>query len=249
MCKIIFFYLSKKKFDKFLLSGVKQQPSRGNSEIASVDTPLPSIHPGENTVHRIVLDTVLLAIVLVAPFTALAASISDVDVAGMKLGMSVAEIEEAAARHGLTIDYRGPGPSFAQRVAIAQGERVAGKDYAAVRELRLVSETEDIQVRFVATPQGEKVYYVTRMLLDRSLKPDALGARFEKQYGEPDIKRDKEWVWGDTSYYASDRVAPYLELRIRPMTRSKSMKRPVVQLTLTDPTIPKRIRAAVNAEN
>ena len=198
--------------------------------------------------HRIALGTVLLAVALVAPFTVLAASISDFDVAGMKLGMSVAEIEEVAAKHGLTIDYRGPGPSFAQRVTIAQGEWVAGKDYAAVRELRLVSETEDIQVRFVATPQGEKVYYVTRMLLDRSLKPDALGTRFEKQYGEPDIKRDKEWVWGDTAYYPLDRKAPYLEFSIRPMTRSKSMKRPVVQLTLTDPTVPKRVKTAVDAE-
>lgn len=199
--------------------------------------------------RRIVLGTALLAVALVAPFTVLATSITDFDVAGMKLGMSVAEIEEAAAKHGLTVDYRGPGPSFAQRVAIAQGERVAGKDYTAVRELRLVSETEDIQVRFVATPKGEKVYYVNRMLLDRSLKPDALGARFEEQYGKPDIKRDKEWVWGDTSYYSADRAGSYLEFSIRPMTRSKSMKRPVVQLTLIDPTMPKRVKAAVDAEN
>ena len=195
------------------------------------------------------MSSTVIVLMLAAPFTSLSGSIDDFDVAGMTLGMSVAEVEKAAAQRGLAVDHRSPGPSFAQRVAIAQGDTVTGKDYEAVRGLLLVSESEEVQVKFVPTHEGERAYYIKHLLLDRSLKPDSVGTRIEKQYGEPDIKRDKEWVWGDTAYYALDRKAPYLEFIMRPTSRSKSMKRAVVKFTLTDPALPKQIKAAIDAES
>lgn len=195
-----------------------------------------------------VFPVVVIAIGLTAPVTAFAGSIEEFDVVGMKLRMSVAEIEQAAARYGLTEDNRSVAPSFEQRVEIARGAFVRAADYAAVRSLLYVSDTAQVTVNFVSAPEGERSYRISHMMLDANIKDEDVGKRVEAEYGTPDKKYDNEWLWGDTTRYAAQRSTAFLELRIRPRKRAKNMERPAGMVTLADPVLPKQIKTAVKAE-
>ena len=190
----------------------------------------------------------LLAIGFAVPSPALASSVEEFDVIGMRLGMSVAEIEKAAADHALTEDHRQTAPSFEQKVAKSRGERIRSKDYAAIRSLRFVSDVDEVIVKFVATADGERAFRIMHMLLDTTVKADDLVAQMEATYGAPDAKHGDDWLWGDTHRDAVRRSAPFLEFSLRPQTRSKSMRKPVGLITLEDSTLPKETKAAVKAE-
>lgn len=195
-----------------------------------------------------VFPVVVIAIGLTAPVAVFADSVEEFDVVGMKLGMSVAEIEQAAVRHGLTEDNRKVAPSFEQRVEIARGAFLQATEYAAVRSLLYVSDTAQVTVNFVATADGERTYRISHMMLDATMKNADVAKQVEAEYGAPDKKYENEWLWGDTTRYAAQRTTPFLELRIRPRKRAKNMQRPAGMVTLADPELPKQTKAAVKAE-
>ena len=195
-----------------------------------------------------VFSVFLLAVGLAASSPTFASSVEEFDVIGMRLGMSVADIEKAAANHALAEDHRQTAPSFEQKVARSRGERIRSKDYDAVRSLRYVSDAEEVIVNFVATANGERAFRISHMLLDTTVKTDDLATQMEATYGAPDAKHGDDWLWGDTHRDAVRRSAPFLEFSIRPQTRSKSMRKPVGRLVLEDPALPKETKAAVKAE-
>ena len=81
----------------------------------------------------------LLALVALLSAGALAKDVRSWDIIGMRLGMSVSEIEAAAAARALLEKGRSKAPSFEQAVLIRKGHRIKGTDYDGMKMLKFAS--------------------------------------------------------------------------------------------------------------
>lgn len=199
---------------------------------------------GEGVMRRANLLSVL-ALVGFLGGGALAKDVRSWDIVGMRLGMSIGEIEAAAVARGLLEKGRSKAPSFEQAVLIRKGHRIKGIDYNGVKMLKFASDTEVAEVNFVATPEGPRAYIIHYVNTDSDLSSEAMSAEVERKYGPPDQRSEQTWVWGDLQPIGL-RTAPSLEYDIRPLSVATD-KKPKGALTLQDPELRKAAIAAIDA--
>ena len=192
---------------------------------------------------RNLIPIVVSILLLSAVGVAKAADVRSFDVMGMKLGMSVAEIEAAAVASGLVEKGRMKAPSFEQAVALRWKQVVDPKNYRGLRKLEFESGAQHVEVDFVATPDGSKAYMVHYIITDPDLSPDKLSEELEERYGPPDKQTARAWTWGDVAALPL-RTDPNLEYRIAPTTTLVG-RTAVGALTLRDPQLSKQSRARI----
>ena len=167
------------------------------------------------------------------------------DVAGFRLGMSVGEIEAAAAALGLLEKGRRKAPSFEQTVMMETERRVEARNFAGLRKLKFESDTIRVEVDFVSMPEGPKAHAIHYVVRDPDLTADKLSADIEAKYGSPDQRGDRKWLWGDTAPFPLRETAS-LEYHLQPSSFGAGPK-PVGSLLLRDPNLPRAFEAAVKA--
>ena len=172
-----------------------------------------------------------------------AGDVRNFDVSGMQLGMSVGEIEAAAAAKGLLETARMKAPWFEQAVMIRKKRTVEARNYGGIRKLEFETKTEHVEVDFVAMPEGPRAYMIHYVNSDPSLSSEAMSAGVERKYGAPDKRGELKWVWGDVATIPL-RTEPNLEYKIEPLTTLVGRKA-IGSLTLRDPGLPKESQAAI----
>lgn len=190
------------------------------------------------------LISIVVSILLVsAAGTSQAGDVRSFDIMGMKLGMSVAEIEAAAVAEGLLEKGRMKAPSFEQEVLIAKNQTVEARSYKGLQKLKLESATGRVEVDFVATQDGPRAHMIFYVVTDPNLTSDEVSKQLTVKYGEPAKQTDQDLIWGDAAVVPL-RTAPSLEFSPEPMV-SAFGKKPVGALTLRDPQLPKQSVAEI----
>ncbi len=140
----------------------------------------------------------LLAVIALAS-PAVAADVRDFDILGIRLGMTVTEVEVLAAASGFEKIKRSAAPSFDQAVAIENREPVNWQDYKGVQLLKFENDGESVQVFFVATPTGARAARVSYGFYGSGVTSEQMTAQVLAKYGEPDGMVGGYRVWGDTA--------------------------------------------------
>jgi len=173
-----------------------------------------------------------------------AADPSYFDVFGLKLGMTASEAESAAQKSGFTVAGRDRGPSFDQAVSHRRGQRVSGGAYTAVNKINLMRNDARVEVFFVPTAAGPRVYQIAANIITVEDGADLTNIMIRK-YGQPEHDGQREWLWGDTGMFYA-RTKPFLEFQPNPT--SATAPKPVGRLILCDPTLQKLSHDEITSE-
>lgn len=188
---------------------------------------------------------ILAAVCLLATATPTSAGdVSDFDIMDIRIGMTAKEVEEVAGENRLEKSGTFPAPSFDQQAAIGNGSRVAASDYAGLQSMELESDAKQVEVFFVPSPEGPKAWKIVYRYLGSDLTREAMSDRVIETYGPPDKKVMGRAVWGDTALPFS-RKSAWLEYDDNPPTARG--QKPVGVLTLSDPDIERKAKAAIKA--
>lgn len=131
--------------------------------------------------------------------SAAAADARDFDILGIRLGMTVAEVEALATANGFGENKKSSAPSFDQAVALENREPVNWQDYKGVQLLKFENDRESGQVFFVATPTGARAARISYGFYGSGVTSEQMTAQVLAKYGEPDVTVDGYRVWGDTA--------------------------------------------------
>jgi hypothetical protein len=174
-----------------------------------------------------------------------AADSSAYQVSGLRLGATVEQIQAAATENGLTTQNLVRGPSFEQAVKQAQRKLIEGRDYAGVQMIRARGVAAEAQITFAPTPEGPRAVKIVYDVLPGDTDIPTLKAELLDDYGAPNQRSEREWVWGDTASFYSRKNA-YLEFRPNPV--SAGVRRPIATLILANPALQKRSEEAITDE-
>jgi len=130
---------------------------------------------------------------------AVATDARDFDILGIRLGMTVAEVEALATASGFEKIKRSAAPSFDQAVAIENREQVNWQDYTGVQKLKFENDREAVQVSLVATPTGARVFQIFYEFFGSGVTRQQMTAQVLTKYGEPDGLSGGHRLWGDTA--------------------------------------------------
>lgn len=195
---------------------------------------------------RSVFSGILVGMVLASIAPAVRAGDADTfAVMGFKLGATVGEIEAAAKSNKLTNVHVTLGPSFEQAVKKARHQMVQVRDYAGVQIIRAEGDRAAAVITFALTPDGPRAVKIVFDIMPRGTDVADLKAQIVADYGEPDRKDERGWVWGDAAAFYS-RKSAYLELRPHPV--SAGARKPDATLILADPSLQKRSQEAIADE-
>ncbi|MEW5424036.1 hypothetical protein [Amorphus sp. 3PC139-8] len=185
------------------------------------------------------------AVVAADATQASAADSSAYQVSGFRLGATVEKIQAAATKSDLITQSVVRGPSFEQAIMQAQRKLIPGRDYAGVRMVRARGEAAEAQVTFAPTPEGPRAIKIVYDVLPGGPDIPTLEAKLLNDYGAPNQRSEREWVWGDTGAFYSRKNA-YLEFRPNPV--SAGVRRPIATLILADPALQERSRETIAVE-
>lgn len=180
---------------------------------------------------------------LLSPAPLVAADVGGFDILGIQLGMSPDEVEAQARAKGFESLVSGASPSFEQLVAMRSREQVLPKDFSGVLSIRFSSDREAAEVYFVQTPDGSQVSQIAYRFFGTGVNLDQMTDQVVGKYGQPDLERADQWLWGDTAEYVQQRKGPYLEFDRGPMRVLG--RQPLGTLTLGDPSLRATINDAV----
>ena len=131
--------------------------------------------------------------------SAAAADARGFDIIGIRLGMTVAEVEALATANGFGEIKKSAAPSFDQAVALENRELVNWQDYKGVQLLKFENDSESVQVFFVATPTGARAARISYSFYGSGVTNEQMTSRVLAKYGEPDGMVGGHRVWGDTA--------------------------------------------------
>ena len=191
--------------------------------------------------HTVLALTIAVGLAWPAPLVA--ADVDGFDILGIQLGMSPDEVEAQARAKGFDDVVSGTGPSFEQLVAIESREQVLPQDFSGILSMKFGSDREAAEVYFVQTPAGSQVSRVTYRFFGTGVNLDQMTDQVLEKYGQPDLERASEWLWGDTAEYALQRKGPFLEFDRDPMRVFGPQ--PLGYLTLADPSLRAEVNDAV----
>lgn len=172
---------------------------------------------------------------LFSPAPLVAANLDGFDILGIQLAMSPDEVETRARAKGFDDIVTGTGPSFEQLVAMQSRERVLSQGFVSVRFMKFGNDREIVEVFFVQTPAGSQVSQVAYRFVGSGVNLDQMTDQVLEKYGQPDLQRGDQWMWGDTAEYVQQRKEPYLEFDRAPMRIFG--RQPLGNLTLGDPSL------------
>lgn len=181
--------------------------------------------------------------ITLAAGSAFAGDVRQFEIQNLRLGMTVSEVKETGKKIGLGEFGEIRSPSFEQSVALSQRKSVSPGSYNGVQTMQAKSGAGSVRIGLVQTPSGSRVARISYSFLDTSLNEEKLRADIVQRYGQPEARRDLEWLWGDTATFFDARTKPYLELRLNPAT--PGVEKPIAILTLADPTMERDTREAI----
>lgn len=121
-------------------------------------------------------------------------SVTDFDVAGVRLGASPAEVRAAMARAGYRITSAGEAQSFEQDVAIEVARRrsqriVVAKSAGTHNLIATGPHQESLIVEFMQAPGGSAASNIALSVPAEAMARGAFGAQLLAKYGTPDSSR------------------------------------------------------------
>ncbi len=175
---------------------------------------------------------ILLLLVFCVGQTSMAADVLNADVAGVKLRMSVTEVEAAMTAREFTERGRSRAPDFGQAAQQENRVGVNPSEYAGVQQIIFETDFEKMQIRFVPMPNGMRVASVAYTFFGPGSSEDMTKGVLAK-YGKPDYVNRSLNVWGD-ELNPYNRQEPSLEYSAggRGFARAR-----VGSLTLADPVL------------
>lgn len=191
-----------------------------------------------------------------APPVERARSIAQLDVAGVRLGMTPAQARAALMQSGYKIaeDRYRVNRTWEELVQVAVAERL-GKHGVRVPETggRNLEGSKDrrqtIEVHFVAKPEGMRVGYVEYRIPGEEITKEDYDANVLAKYGRPDVNH-----WGSMAMIwcsaGEPRCAPLTQLK-RPHLESRyasSIQVRILELNGVDQVEEARLQALIAAE-
>ena len=180
-----------------------------------------------------------------APSDAWATEPEKFEILGLRPGMTLDQVKQVLAQQKLGSPKLSQAPSFDQKVALARNQRVSPSDYQGVQTLRAENGNSNVQVFFVAMPQGSVASKIAVEIFGGTTVRE-LSNDLASKYGAPGRETDLESVWGDAAANIYTRTAAYLE--IRPSPASTGMRKPLAALVLADPAIERTAKEAVEKQ-
>ncbi len=135
------------------------------------------------------------------------------EIYGIRLGMTLTQVEEMAETMSLAEVQRNKAPSKEQVEAKRRGELVVPSAYKLVRKIKFKGNGDELEVQFnhkSDTPEVSLVQLVSDASKETATEDEAA---LIEQYGQPNARGYKSLIWGGTEPLPL-RTQPSLEYRM-----------------------------------